>query len=100
LLGIDFLNGVPFFLNSRTGPQMVHRADMKTLIRLFRCLLALLVGAFSLFGFLASFEPTETFPVHLGWMIGYAVLLLACIGVFSNDARRLVRDAVRTGELR
>jgi hypothetical protein len=68
---------------------------MKTFIRLLRCGIALLVGAFALFGFLASFEPTETFPVHLFWLVGYAVLLMGCVGVIGNDGRRLLRDLAR-----
>jgi len=48
---------------------------MPVVLRLLASLASLAVGAFSVFGFLASFEP----GVSPAWKVGYAVLFAAAI---------------------
>jgi hypothetical protein len=50
---------------------------MKTVIRIISAIALLALMAFSVFGFLASFEPSEV--SRLPWQIGYALVGATCL---------------------
>ncbi len=54
-----------------------QRARLGTPLRALISLLCVPVAAFSVFGFLASFEP----PASGAWMIGYAGLLFGMLAI-------------------
>jgi hypothetical protein len=53
---------------------------MKILVAAIGCSLLLAVAAFCLFGFLASFEPTDRSGQFLPFRVGYALVGVSCIG--------------------
>jgi hypothetical protein len=62
---------------------------MKPLVAIFGSLLLLAVAAFCVFGFLATFEPTDN---AIAFRIGYAVIGVGClVGVgflIANSLRK------------
>ena len=52
---------------------------MKIVLAFFGSLLLLAVAAFCLFGFLATFEPTDRPGQFLAFRVGYAVVDIACL---------------------
>jgi hypothetical protein len=52
---------------------------MKPLVAIFGSLLLLAVAAFCVFGFLATFEPTDNVTQFMAFRIGYAVIALGCM---------------------
>lgn len=52
---------------------------MKLLATIFVSLLLLSVVAFCVFGFLATFEPTDRTAEFLAFRIGYAVIGIGCL---------------------
>ena len=64
---------------------------MKQLVAIFGSLLLLAVTAFCLFGFIATFEPTDHTTQFMAFRIGYAVVGGCCfVGM-----RFLIANAVR-----
>jgi hypothetical protein len=61
---------------------------MKVLAVVIGLLLLLSLAAFSVFGFLATFEPTSN---ALAFRIGYAVVFVGCL----TGAGLLIRSAMR-----
>lgn len=65
---------------------------MKILLALTGSLLLLAVAAFCVFGFLATFEPTNNPGQFLAFRIGYALVGLGCIAgvilLIVNATRR------------
>ena len=53
---------------------------MKTILTVVASLLLLAVAAFCLFGFLATFEPTDRPGQFLAFRIGYGVVGVGCLG--------------------
>ena len=51
---------------------------MKILLTVAATILLLAVAAFCLFGFLATFEPTDTPATFLAFRVGYSVVGIAC----------------------
>lgn len=52
---------------------------MKLLVAMFSSLLLLAVAAFCMFGFMATFEPTDNRTQFLAFRIAYAVIGLGCL---------------------
>ena len=52
---------------------------MKLFVAISGSLLLLAVTAFCLFGFLATFEPTESTTQFMAFRIGYAVVGVGCL---------------------
>jgi len=52
---------------------------MKVFVAILGSLLLLAVAAFCVFGFMATFEPTDKTTQFIGFRIGYAVVGVACI---------------------
>ena len=52
---------------------------MKTLLIVVGSILLLAVASFCLFGFLATFEPTDTPGMFWAFRIGYAVVGIGCV---------------------
>ena len=52
---------------------------MKRIVAIFGSLLLLAVASFSLFGFLATFEPTDKTTRFMAFRIGYAVVGVGCL---------------------
>ena len=52
---------------------------MKQLFALIGCVVLLPIAAFCTFGFLATFEPSDTPVVFLAFRIGYAVFGFGCV---------------------
>ena len=65
---------------------------MKLLVTILGSLLLLAVAAFCVFGFLATFEPTDKTDQFMAFRIGYTVIGLGCVG----GAGFLFVNAVRT----
>jgi len=66
---------------------------MKLLLASIGSVLLLGVAAFCVFGFLASFEPTDKPGVFLAFRIGYAIIGLSCLGgMFSLVVRAIRRQ--------
>ena len=53
---------------------------MKTILTVVASLLLLAVAAFCLFGFLATFEPTDRPETFWAFRIGYGVVGVGCLG--------------------
>lgn len=54
--------------------------QMKVVVTVVMSLLLLAVAAFCLFGFLATFEPTDRPGQFLAFRIGYTVVGVGCLG--------------------
>jgi len=52
---------------------------MKPLIAIFGSLVLLAVAAFCVFGFLATFEPTDRAAWSVAFRIGYAAVGIGCL---------------------
>jgi hypothetical protein len=52
---------------------------MKLLLTIVASLVLLAIAAFCLFGFLATFEPTDKPVMFLAFRIGYAVVGIGCL---------------------
>lgn len=52
---------------------------MKLLVAAFGSLVLLAFAAFCLFGFLATFEPTDKSTQFMAFRIGYSVIGLGCL---------------------
>jgi hypothetical protein len=52
---------------------------MKLLVAFIGSLLLLAVAAFCVFGFLATFEPTDNTTQFMAFRIGYTVIGLGCV---------------------
>ena len=64
---------------------------MKLFVALLGSLLLLAVAAFCLFGFLATFEPTDKVTQFMAFRIGYTVIGLGCVvgvGLVMNAIRK------------
>jgi hypothetical protein len=65
---------------------------MKLFVAIFGSLLLLAVAAFCVFGFMATFEPTDRTVQFMAFRIGYALIGVACvlgIGIlFANLIRK------------
>lgn len=64
---------------------------MKLFVVIVGSLLLLAVAAFCLFGFMATFEPTDRTVQFMAFRIGYAVVGVACIigmGILIANAIR------------
>lgn len=59
---------------------MTVRKKMKVIFSVLVSLMFLAVAAFCLFGFLATFEPTDRPGQFLAFRIGYAVVGVGCLG--------------------
>lgn len=53
---------------------------MNSLSALIGSLVLLAIAAFCVFGFLATFEPTDNTAQFMAFRIGYAVIGLGCVG--------------------
>lgn len=64
---------------------------MKIILTVVASLVLLPIAAFCLFGFLATFEPTDTPGMFMAFRIGYAVVGIGCFaGIVA-----LIINAVR-----
>ena len=75
---------------------------MKQLVAIFGSLLLLAATAFCLFGFVATFEPTDNVTQFMAFRIGYSVIgLLVLIGATADGTKELIAvvDGVRESEL-
>ncbi len=65
---------------------------MKLFVDIFGSLFLLSVAAFCVFGFLATFEPTDNTAQFMTFRVGYAVIGLGClVGVgflIVNEVRK------------
>ena len=52
---------------------------MKLFVAIFASLLLMAVAAFCVFGFLATFEPTDNAAQFMAFRIGYSVIGLGCV---------------------
>ncbi len=52
---------------------------MKLIVAILGSLLLLAVAAFCVFGFLATFEPTDNAAQFMAFRIGYSVIGLGCV---------------------
>jgi len=52
---------------------------MKLILAIFGSLILLAVAAFCVFGFLATFEPTNNQGQFMAFRVGYSVIILGCI---------------------
>lgn len=52
---------------------------MKPLVTILSSLLLLAVAAFCVFGFMATFEPSDNQTQFLAFKIGYAAIALGCL---------------------
>jgi hypothetical protein len=52
---------------------------MKTLLAIVAAILLLPIAAFCVFGFMATFEPTDRPEVFMAFRIGYGVAGVACL---------------------
>ena len=52
---------------------------MKLLVTILGSLLLLAVAAFCVFGFLATFEPTDKTAQFLAFRVGYTVIGIGCL---------------------
>jgi len=61
---------------------------MKLFVAVLGSLLLLAVAAFCVFGFMATFEPTDNVAQFMAFRIGYAVIALGCIvGMVDGQAK-------------
>ena len=65
---------------------------MKLLVAIVVSLVLLAIAAFCVFGFLATFEPTDKTAQFMAFRIGYAVIGLGCVVgagfLFVNAVRK------------
>ena len=66
--------------------------------RLLRLLGFSAIALFSIFGALASFEPTSSGSIHTGWLIFYLCLFLVTAFGVGFDLRGLFRAVFRSSE--
>ncbi len=52
---------------------------MKLLVAILGSMLLLAVAAFCVFGFLATFEPTDNVTQFMAFRIGYSVIGIGCL---------------------
>jgi hypothetical protein len=52
---------------------------MKTFVAVLGSLLLLAIAAFCVFGFMATFEPTDRTAEFLAFRVGYAVVGVGCL---------------------
>ena len=68
------------------------RLSVMIVIRLFRILIYSVLAFFSIFGALASFEPTSSGSIHGGWLVFYLGLFVATLSGIIYDIRGIVRS--------
>ena len=61
------------------GTQEVTAPGMKIILAIIGSLLLLSIAAFCLFGFLATFEPTDTPGQFMAFRIAYGVIGIGCL---------------------
>lgn len=66
-------------------------------VRIFRILVYSVLAFFSIFGALASFEPTSSGSIHGGWLIFYLGLFVATLCGIIYDIRGIVRSRKTAG---
>ena len=71
-------------------PEYEGDQIMKLIVANFGSLVLLAVAAFCLFGFLATFEPTDKTTQFMMFRIGYGVVGLGCLS--PSGARVLSRE--------
>ena len=64
---------------------------MRVIVAIARSLILLFIFAFCVFGFLATFEPTESPGAFFAFRIGYAVVGFGCLGGLVALIGRRVR---------
>ena len=64
---------------------------MKTLVAIIAAIMLLPIAAFCVFGFMATFEPTDQPGVFMAFRIGYGVVGVGCLLSIVILIARLIR---------
>jgi hypothetical protein len=65
---------------------------MKTLVVIVAAIILLPIAAFCMFGFMATFEPTDRPEVFMAFRIGYGLVRLGCLLSLVLFIARLFRS--------
>jgi len=71
---------------------------MRIIVAIIGCLILLPIAAFCVFGFMATFEPTDRTIEFMAFRVGYAVISVGCLAGGVALTVRCLRRKMKTEE--